>query len=96
MVIRRVIIGDKTTHGGIVLQGSHSMFADGKNAAVEGSLVACSQCKSNFPIIEGSPFMRSNGKRVALEGMKTACGAELIASQNKMKIDDGFSSDHYI
>lgn len=42
--------------------------------------------------------MRSNGKCVALEGMKTACGAELelIASQNKIKIDDGFSSDHCI
>lgn len=97
MAIRRVIvIGDKTTHGGTVLQGSHSMFADGKNVAVEGSLVACPQCKGNFPIIEGSPLMRSNGKCVALEGMKTACGAELIASQNKMKIDDGFSSDYYI
>lgn len=97
MTIRRVIvIGDKTTHGGIVLQGSHSMFADGKNVAVEGSLVACPQCNGNFPIIEGSPFMHSNGKRVALEGMRTACGAELIASQNKMKIDDGFSSDCYI
>lgn len=91
MAIRRaIVIGDKTTHGGTVLQGSYGMSVNGKNVSLEGDLVACPQCKGNFPIIEGSPFMSSNGRGVALEGMRTACGAELIASQNLMKADDGF------
>ncbi|OOF70630.1 PAAR domain-containing protein, partial [Rodentibacter caecimuris] len=69
-----ITIGDKTTHGGTVLQGSHSMTAAGKNIALQGDLVACPQCKGIYPIIEGSSKMTSNGRGVALEGMKTACG----------------------
>lgn len=89
MSIRRVIvIGDKTTHGGTVLQGSHSMTADGKSIALQGDLVACPQCKGNFPIAEGSSKMSANGRGIALEGMKTTCGAELIASQYLVKAEE--------
>ena len=88
MSIRAVIvIGDKTTHGGTVLQGSQTMTAGDKSVARRGDLVACPQCKGNFPIIEGSSKMSANGRGVALEGMKTACGAELIASQSMMKAE---------
>lgn len=89
MSIRRVIVvGDKTNHGGTVLQGSHSMKAGGKSIALQGDLVACPQCKGNYPIIEGSSKMSSNGRGVALEGMKTACGAELIASQSMVRAEE--------
>ncbi|MCQ9121334.1 PAAR domain-containing protein [Rodentibacter pneumotropicus] len=82
-----IVIGDKTTHGGTVLQGSHSMTAGGKNIALQGDLVACPKCKGNFPIAESSSKMSANGRGVALEGMKTACGAELIASQSLVKAE---------
>ncbi|MBN6069207.1 PAAR domain-containing protein [Aggregatibacter actinomycetemcomitans] len=89
MSIRRVIvIGDKTTHGGTVLQGSHTITAGGKNIALQGDLVTCPQCKGNFHIAEGSSKMSANGKGVALEGMKTTCGAELIASQSLVKAEE--------
>ncbi|OOF54317.1 PAAR domain-containing protein [Rodentibacter genomosp. 2] len=89
MSIRRVIvIGDRTTHGGTVLQGSHSMTAGGKNIALQGDLVACPLCKGNFPITESSSKMSANGRGVALEGMKTACDAELIASQSLVKAEE--------
>lgn len=87
--LRAIVIGDKTTHGGVVLQGSHSMTSGGKPISLEGDLVACPQCKGNFPIIEGTRIMSSNGRGVALEGMRTACGAVLIASQNLVKVEDG-------
>ncbi|AOF52401.1 hypothetical protein BKG91_10010 [Rodentibacter caecimuris] len=88
MSARRVIvIGDKTTHGGTVLQGSQTMTAGGKAIARQGDLVACPKCKGNFPIVEGSSKMSANGRAVALERMKTACGAELIASQSVMKAE---------
>ncbi|HDR0629963.1 PAAR domain-containing protein [Pasteurella multocida] len=86
---RAIVIGDKTTHGGVVLQGSFSMTVQGKAVSLQGDLVACPQCKGNFPIIEGAVNMSSNRRGVALEGMKTACGAELIGSQNLMWADDG-------
>lgn len=89
MSVRRVIvIGDKTTHGGTVLQGSHSMTAGGKNIALQGDLVSCPQCKGNYPIAEGSSKMSASGKGVALEGMKTTCGAELIASQSLVRAEE--------
>ncbi len=80
-----IVIGDKTTHGGTVLQGSQTMTAGGKSVARQGDLVSCPKCKGNFPIIDGSSIMLANGRGIALEGMKTACGAELIASQSMMK-----------
>lgn len=95
---RAIVIGDRTTHGGVVLQGSFSMTVQGKAVSLQGDLVACPQCKGNFPIIEGAVNMSSNGRGVALEGMKTACGAELIGSQNLMWADDGksYSNDNVI
>lgn len=89
MSVRRVIvIGDKTSHGGTVLQGSHSMTAGGKNIALQGDLVACPRCKGNYPIAEGSSKMSANGRGVALDGMKTTCGAELIASQSFVSAEE--------
>ena len=46
-----IVIGDKTTHGGTVLQGSQTMTAGGKNVARQGDLVSCPKCKGNFPIV---------------------------------------------
>lgn len=83
-----IVIGDKTTHGGTVLQGSHSMTAGGKNIALQGDLVSCPKCKGNYPIAEGSSKMSADGKGVALEGMKTTCGAELIASQSIVRAEE--------
>ncbi|AMQ93781.1 hypothetical protein BBH51_04140 [Aggregatibacter actinomycetemcomitans] len=84
--LRAIVFGDKTTHGGLVLQGSHST-AEGKPISLEGDLVACPKCKGSFPIVEGTSKMNSNGRRVALEGMKTACGAELIGSQRLVWVE---------
>ena len=47
------------------------------------------QCKGNFRIVEGLGFFTFAGVGTAVEKMKTACGAELIASQRAMTIDDG-------
>lgn len=73
--------GDKTSHGGTVIEGSPSDICHGKAIAFIGHKTACPQCKGNFPIVEGAPTTTFYGKGVALAGMKTACGAVLIASQ---------------
>ena len=55
MSARRVIvIGDKTTHGGTVLQGSQTMTAGGKSVARQGDLVSCPKCKGNFPLVHNA------------------------------------------
>ena len=88
--------GDKTTHGGTVLDGMAEWSIEGVPVACLGHLVSCPQCKGNYPIIEGSSKATVMGKQIALEGMKTACGAALISSQTLSSVDDeswsGFQS----
>jgi uncharacterized Zn-binding protein involved in type VI secretion len=73
--------GDKTSHGGTVLEGSPSDICMGKPIAYIGHKVQCPKCKGSFPIVEGAMTTTFYGKGVALAGMRTACGAVLIASQ---------------
>lgn len=74
-------MGDRTSHGGIVVEGSQSDICHGKPIAYRGHKTFCPQCKGAFPIIEGASSLTFYGMGVALAGMKTACGASLIASQ---------------
>lgn len=74
-------LGDSTSHGGIVLEGSPVDICMGKPIAYIGHKVQCPKCKGTFPIVEGAPTTTFYGKGVALAGMRTACGAVLIASQ---------------
>jgi uncharacterized Zn-binding protein involved in type VI secretion len=74
-------LGDKTSHGGTVLEGSPADICMGKPIAYIGHKVQCPKCKGTFPIVQGALTTTFYGKGVALAGMKTACGAVLIASQ---------------
>lgn len=87
---KRYIIckGDKTTHGGIVLEGESSFTVEGVPVALVGHNVSCPTCLGVYPIVEGSPNAQYCGLNVALEGMKTACGATLMSSQTQLSVDD--------
>ncbi|WP_197523915.1 MULTISPECIES: PAAR domain-containing protein [Cupriavidus] len=72
--------GDKTTHGGTVLEGIPNFRIHGLPAAAVGHMVSCPLCNGVFPIIEGDTGFTAHGKAIALHGMRTACGAQLISS----------------
>lgn len=74
-------MGDPTSHGGQVLEGSQFDICHNKPIAFIGHQTYCPKCKGNFPIIEGALTTPFYGKGVALAGMRTACGAVLIATQ---------------
>ncbi len=76
-----VRIGDRTSHGGVVVTGDQTLNVFGQAAARKGDMTTCPRCKGSYPIVEGT---RSTGSSqwLALEGMRTACGATLIASQH--------------
>lgn len=74
-------MGDKTSHGGTVIEGSALDICMGKPIAFVGHKVFCPLCKGAFPIIEGATNVSFYGKGVALAGMHTSCGAALIATQ---------------
>lgn len=74
-------LGDPTSHGGKVLEGSMVDICHGKPIAYIGHKVSCPKCKGTYPIVEGVQTTTFYGKGVAVAGMKTACGATLIATQ---------------
>lgn len=73
-------VGDKTSHGGTVLEGHPLVTVLGKAVAGVGHHVSCPRCRGNPVIVEGSSFVTMLGIPVAVHGMKTSCGATLIGS----------------
>ena len=74
--------GDRTSHGGIVIQGVDSFIVEGQPIALIGHAVHCPKCSGTPTIVQDSQVPTSfMGMPVALDGMKTSCGAVLIASQ---------------
>jgi len=75
-------LGDKTSHGGVVIQASAFTDSGNKKVARIGDLVTCPQKgHGTCPIVTGDNTMLVDGNPVARHGDKTACGASLIASQ---------------
>lgn len=85
-----VVVGDSTSHGGVVISGSPIRLLDGKPIARLGDMVSCPLKYPNKkphginPIIEGEPAFGINGVPVALHGHKTACGCTLNGSIGPM------------
>lgn len=82
--------GDKTSHGGVVIEGHPTASLFGQPIALVGHQVSCPKCKGTFPILpddgRNHQFM---GQDTAVEGMRAACGAVLIASQTMAKLSAG-------
>lgn len=76
-----ILKGDKTSHGGTVLEGFEQVTHNGIAVAGIGHLVSCPACKGVFPIVDGTAQVSFCGVNLAVDGMQTACGARLIASQ---------------
>jgi len=79
-----ILIGDKTDHGGVVIEGAPSSDVDGKKIARVGDRVTCPHRGhgSTTVIVTGDSTCMIEGRPVARHGDKTACGAMLIASQS--------------
>lgn len=75
-----IVIGDKTSHGGVVVGSSTVSDVAGKQIARMGDKVSCPKCGSNT-IATGDSTIIVDGQPVARHGDTTACGATLISSQ---------------
>ena len=75
-------LGDKTSHGGSVLEASAVTDSGGIGVARVGDKVSCPlPGHGTCPIVSGDASWIVDGKPVARHGDKTSCGAVLIASQ---------------
>ncbi|WP_043819771.1 PAAR domain-containing protein, partial [Rubrivivax gelatinosus] len=72
-----VLVGDRTSHGGIVLAGSPATSRDGRAVARLGDAVSCPR-KGHGPrtsIVSGDASLLIDGRPAAREGDRCACGA---------------------
>jgi uncharacterized Zn-binding protein involved in type VI secretion len=78
-----IVIGDKTSHGGVVIEGAPTTDTGGKRIARIGDKVTCPKRGhgGTTVIVSGDPTCIIEGQPAARHGDKTACGATLIASQ---------------
>lgn len=78
-----IILGDKTSHGGVVIEGAPTTDTHGIRIARVGDKVTCplQGHGGTTVIVSGDPTCIIDGKAAARQGDSTACGATLIASQ---------------
>lgn len=77
-----IVLGDKTSHGGTVIQASGQTFTGDIAVARVGDKVTCPiSGHGTNAIASGDPTLMIDGAPVARAGDTTACGATLIASQ---------------
>jgi uncharacterized Zn-binding protein involved in type VI secretion len=78
-----IVLGDKTDHGGEVIEASGVSGTHGKGIARVGDKVTCPKRGHGTTVIAtGDPTMIIDGKAAARHGDKTACGAVLISTQS--------------
>ena len=73
-------LGDKTSHGGSVLEASTHSDSGGIGIARVGDKTSC-PIHGNGTIVSGDQTMIVDGKPAARHGDKASCGALLIAGQ---------------
>ncbi|WP_240481868.1 PAAR domain-containing protein [Dechloromonas denitrificans] len=85
-----IVVGDRTSHGGIVISGSESTDVDGKPVARIGDRATCPRKGhgSVTTIVTGDVTAIIDGRPLARHGDKTACGATLISSQMIAYVDN--------
>ncbi|WP_460123759.1 PAAR domain-containing protein [Pseudomonas sp. S2_C03] len=75
--------GDKTTCGGVVMDGNSRINMHGLLQSFEGDRVSCGVDGQTYGIVGGIPFMSSNGRRMAgtlHSASNCPCKAQLVPS----------------
>jgi uncharacterized Zn-binding protein involved in type VI secretion len=85
-----IVLGDKTDHGGEVIEASGVTDTHGRYIARIGDKVQCpKKGHGTTEIVEGDLTFVIDGKGAAYHGCRTSCGAILISSQSLMAVEFG-------
>lgn len=85
-----IVLGDRTDHGGTVIEASVMSDTHGKGIARVGDRVTCPRPgHGTTVIVSGDPTMIIDGQPAARHGDKCACGATLISSQAVSTVGGG-------
>lgn len=82
-IIGFIVIGDRTSHGGIVLSGDLTFTIDGQAVARVGDKVFCPRCNVMTTIATSRfPSIFDLGQTMAYDQDSTSCGALLYSRHN--------------
>ncbi|MBK1616137.1 hypothetical protein CKO44_22025 [Rubrivivax gelatinosus] len=83
-----IVMGDKTDHGGEVIECSEITDTHGRRIARVGDKVRCPKKGHGITVIvTGDDTMLIDGKAVAYHGCRTSCGATLLSSQTATTVE---------
>ena len=82
-----VCLGDRTTGGGVVIEGNIQTIILGRPVASMGMKAIC--CNRPQTILQGWTGHLDHGKQIAYDGCLLSCGHKVVASQNLMGWSDG-------
>ncbi|ENT3302455.1 MULTISPECIES: PAAR domain-containing protein [Acinetobacter] len=82
-----VCLGDRTTGGGVVIEGNIQTIILGRPVASMGMKAIC--CNRPQTILQGWAGHLDHGKQIAYDGCLLSCGHKVVASQNLMGWSDG-------
>lgn len=76
-----VLLGDSTTHDGVVISASSTTFVHGKPVALVGDEVRCPIPGHGVnAIVEGCEDWSENGRALVVDGCRSECGCRMISS----------------
>ncbi|MGH8416511.1 MAG: PAAR domain-containing protein [Pseudomonas sp.] len=82
-----VLLGDPTTHGGVVISASSTHTVAGKTVALVGDLVACPLPGHGVnPIVQGCQGWEE-GRALVVNGCLAACGCLVMATTSECSSD---------
>lgn len=84
-----ICMGDRTTGGGVVVEGNVRTIIMGRPVASVGMRVMC--CHGPQRIVQGWAGHLDHGSQIAYHGCLLSCGHQVISSQNLMGWSDGSS-----
>jgi len=94
-IIGFIVVGDRTSHGGLVVSGDITFTIDGQPVARVGDKVYCPRCKQMTTIATSRfPTTFDLGQMMAYDQDSTSCGALLYSRHNNHAgWDDGGPED---
>ncbi len=82
-IIGFIVVGDRTSHGGVVVSGDTTCTLDGQPLARVGDAVFCNRCmKSTVIVTSRFPTGSAFGQALAYDQDSTSCGALLYSRHN--------------
>ena len=82
-----IVVGNMTSHGGVIQEGESRWLVDGKAAHLAGMSHYCPKCKVISKAIPDPHSLNIFGKLLIVAGNKSTCGSEYLPQQNLVIVD---------